>query len=91
MNKNPKPKPEHLLLIAFKAAELEELLKQLGTMPSYSNPTPADLPDLPWSSTTLANLASDLISVTRLIDDEIEQENWGITDEMIDDLIGVEA
>jgi hypothetical protein len=56
-------------------------------MPSYSNPTPADLPDLPWSNTTLANLASDLATVTRIIEDEIEQENWGITDDMVDDLL----
>jgi len=86
-NHNPQPNPEHLLLIAYKAAELEELLKKLGTMPSYSNPSPADLPDLPWSNTTLANLANDLASVTGIIEDEIEQEKWGITDDMVDDLL----
>lgn len=84
---NKKANPEQILLIAYKAAELQELLKQLGTMPSYSNPSPADLPDLPWSSTTLANLANDLYSVTTILDSETEQEEWGITDDMVDDLL----
>ena len=84
--KATKPNPQDLLLIAFKAAELEVLLKRLGTMPSYFNPNPADLPDLPWSTTTLANLVNDLASVTRLIDDEMEQEEWGITDDMVDEI-----
>jgi hypothetical protein len=87
--KATKPNPQDLLLIAFKAAELEVLLKRLGTMPSYFNPHPADLPDLPWSTTTLANLVNDLASVTRLIDDEMEQEEWGITDDMVDEICEV--
>ena len=86
MNNN-KANPQQLLLIAYKAAELEELLKQLGTMPSYNNPSPADLPDLPWSNTTLANLVHCLYSVTSLMDDEMEQEEWGITDDMVDELV----
>lgn len=84
--KATKPNPRHLLLIAFKAAELEILLKELGTMPSYSNPNPDNLLDTPWSPTTLANLAHDLASVTSLIDNEIQQEEWGITDEMVDEV-----
>lgn len=81
------PNPQTLLLIAYKAAELEALLKQLGTMPSYSNPCPDDLPDLPWSDTTLANLAHALYAVSGLCDDEVAQENWGITDDMVDEIL----
>ena len=46
-----------------------------------------DLPDLPWSNTTLANLTHALYSVTTIMDDEMEQEEWGITDDMVDNLI----
>ena len=82
--KHNKPSPETLLLIAFRAAELEELLKSIGTMPSYENPDPDNLPDLPWSRTTLANLYHDLCAVSRLCDDEVQQEEWGITDDTVD-------
>ena len=88
-NNNPTPDPKTLLAIAFKAAELEELLKRLGTMPSYSNPNPENLPDLPWTNTTLANLAHDLYAVSSLCDDELERENWGITDDMVDEILEV--
>lgn len=84
---NNNPNPKTLLLIAYKAAEMEELLKQLGTMPSYSNPNPEDLPDLPWTNTTLANLVHDLYAVSSLCDDELAQENWGITDDMVDEIL----
>lgn len=85
--KKATPNPKTLLLIAYKAAEMEELLKQLGTMPSYSNPNPDDLPDLPWTNTTLANLVHDLYAVSSLCDDEVAQENWGITDDMVDEIL----
>ena len=84
---NNNPNPKTLLLIAYKAAEMEELLKQLGTMPSYSNPNPEDLRDLPWTNTTLANLAHDLYAVSSLCDDELARENWGITDDMVDEIL----
>lgn len=84
---NNKPDPQTLLLIAYKAAELEALLKRLGTMPSYFNPNPANLPNLPWSSTTIGNLASDLAVVSGLCDSEVMQEEWGITDEMVDEIL----
>ena len=90
-NNQTQPNPQTILAIAVRAAELEELLKSLGTMPSYENPTPANLPDLPWNNTVIANLYSDLMSVSRLCDDEIEQEKWGITWEMVDEMIGVDA
>lgn len=90
MNNN-KPNPETLLLIAHKAAELRELLKQLGTMPTYWNPSPENLPEVPWSRTTLANLVYDLAAVSSLCDDELALEKWGITDDMVDEVLEVVA
>lgn len=78
------PTPEQLVAIARKATELREMLNELGaTRIGYFNMTPEGLPDLPWSNTTLGNLAHDLYSVASLLDDETEQEEWGITWEMV--------
>lgn len=87
MNNN-RPLPQHLFAISFKAGELLEMLREIGaTRIGYFNPNPEGLPDLPWSNTTLANLVSDLYSVAQLMDDETEREEWGITDEVIDEVL----
>lgn len=80
------PKPEQLVAIARKASELLEMMDELGaTRIGYFNPNPEGLPDLPWSKTTLSHLCDDLYSVSSLLGDEVEQEEWGITWEMVNE------
>lgn len=71
---NNQANPETLREIATKASELHDLLRSLGTMPSYSNPSPEGLPELPWSRTTLGNLSYGLACVASLLKRPDEDE-----------------
>lgn len=75
MNNNKRPDPTQLLILASLAEEMEEVLKTLKGS------------DLPWRDTTIANLNADLHTVSGFLRSETLQEEYGVTDEVLDAIL----